>query len=79
MGPSRWNTAHHMMDTLMQDFISLLDGGCEEADAQLAMVQAAPMSSKTLNLLGVPEWATQGVVNFRGKVSTMGDQYVALI
>ena len=43
------------------------------------MVQAAPMSFKTLNLLGVPEWATQGVVNFRGKVRTMGDQYVALI
>ena len=79
MGPSRWNAAHYMVDTLMQDFVSLLDRGLEQADTQLAMVQAVPTSPQTLDPLGVPEWATLEVVNFRGKVRTTGNQYVALI
>ena len=68
-----------MVDTLMQDFISLLDGGLEEADAQLAVAQEAPTSPQTLNPLGVLEWATPGLVNFHSRVRTTGDQYVALV
>ena len=68
-----------MVDTLMQLFVSLLDGGFEEADAQLAVVQVAPTSPQPLDLLGISERVAPGVVNFRGKVCTMGDQYVALV
>ena len=66
-----------MVDTLLQDFVSLLYGGLEEADAQLALAQAAPTLPQPSDPLGVPEWAAPGVVNFRGKVCTTGDQYVA--
>ena len=63
----------------MQDFFSLIDGGCEEAESQLAMAQVAPTSPQTSDPLGVPKWETLGVVNFRGKVRTTGDQYVAFV
>lgn len=68
-----------MVDTLMQDFVSLLDRGLEKADALLAMAQVAPTLPQISDLLGVPEWATTGVVNFCSKVRTMGNQYVALM
>ena len=63
----------------MQDFVCLLDGKFEEADAQLAVAQAAPTSPQTLEPLGVPEWATPEVISFCGKLHTMGDQHVALV
>ena len=39
----------------MQDFISLLDGGLKEADAQLAMAQVASMPPLMSEPLGVPK------------------------
>ena len=61
----------------MQDFISLLDGGLKEADAQLAMEQAASAPPLMSEPLGVPKWVTPGVTNFCGKVRTTSDQCVA--
>ena len=67
-----------MVDNLIQDFVFLLDVGLEEAAAQLTVVQAAPALPQTLDPLGVPQWVTQGAVNFRSKVHMTGNQYVAL-
>ena len=68
-----------MVDTLMQNFVSLLDGGLEEADAQLAVVQVDPAPPLMSDPLGVPKWVNPGATNFCGKVRSTGDQYMALV
>ena len=66
MGTTHCHAAHYIVDTLVCDFIMLLNDGLEEADAQFSAAGLA--GPPTTGPLDIPERDSLGAINYRGKV-----------
>ena len=80
-GTTRRRDAGNMVvDKLLRDYVALLDHGLGEAaqEAQAVMATTAPPLTPAVSQ-AMPDWATAGALNCRGRMRQSHDQYVILL